>query len=77
VTVTGEIESDEWSLQSESNGVEGVSVLRAPMNQSELWLSDAPAQAAQLTKTIDGDEKSLYRRDRDVEVPLVDVFLKK
>jgi hypothetical protein len=77
VTVSGKIEGDERSLQSESNGVEGVRVLRTAMNQDELGLPDTPAQAAELTKTVDRDEESLDRGDRDVEVPLLDVLVKK
>jgi len=60
----------------EGHGVEGVGVLRPPVNQDELGLVDSPAQAAELTKTVDRDEKPLHRWHLDVEAPLVNVLVK-
>jgi hypothetical protein len=77
VTVTGEIEGEQRSPQSESDRVKGVRVLRPTVNQNQLGLAEAPAKAAELAKTIDRDEKSLDRRDLNIEVPLVDVLVKK
>jgi hypothetical protein len=77
VTVTREIEGDEGALQSESDRVESVRVLRTTVNQDKLGLADPPAQATQLTKSVDGDEESLDRRGSDMQVPLVNVLVKK
>ena len=43
----------------ERHGVVGVGVLRATVEQYEFGLSVAPAQSAQLTKSVDGDEEAL------------------
>jgi hypothetical protein len=77
VSVPREVEGDERSLQGESDGVKGVRVLCAAMNQDKIGFADAPAQAAELTKTVHRDEESLDRRYRDVKVPLLNILVKK
>ena len=72
-----QVEGDEWALQCEGHRVEGVGVLCATVNEYEFGLTLTPAQSTQLTKSVDGDEEALNARNLNVEVPFVDVLVKK
>ncbi len=76
MSVTGQIERDERSLQREGHRVEGVRVLRSAVNQHELGGRFTPAQATDLAQTVDRDEEPLHSRDLYIEVPLVKVLAK-
>jgi hypothetical protein len=54
-----------------------VGVLRAAVNQNEFGVALTPAQSTQLTESVNGDEETLNAGNFNVEVPFVDVLVKK
>jgi hypothetical protein len=62
-------------LECERDGIPGVRVLCAAVDQDNLRFTLTPAKTTELAQSIDGDEEALHGRNRNVEVPLAQVFM--
>jgi len=54
-----------------------VGVLSATVHEDHLGLAVTPGEAAELAKSVHDDVKTAHRRYRNVEVPFLEVFVKK
>ena len=64
VPVAGKVDRDERTVERERDGVPGVRVLRAAVQQHELGRRRAPTQRADLVAAADVDRDPLDRRRR-------------
>ena len=76
MSVTGQVQRDEWLLQREGHGVKGVSVLGSAVEEDVLGILVAPRQTADLAKSVDRDEEPTNRRHSNIEIPLAQVLVK-
>ena len=77
VSVTGQVERDHGALQRQCDGVKSVGVLCATVYEDQQGFAVAPGESAQLSKSVNDHEEASHRWHGDVEVPLVEVLVKK
>jgi len=67
MSVAGKVDTQQWNVQREGDGVPGVSVLCTAMKKHQLWLANAPLQCGQLASVSHGNKLArdggLLKRD--------------
>ena len=75
--VTRKVECEDRSLQGQRDGVKGVGVLGTAVHEGHLGFALTPGETAQLAKTVDDHVEASHRWNGDVEVPFLEVLVKK